>query len=72
MRLIHDSSTRVLSQTVGTMAHGKNLGLYVEATSVLVAPLAFYHRHHVGAKLFEAYVSHEELGQHLQAFRSDG
>jgi hypothetical protein len=54
------------------MAHGKNLGLYVEATSVLVAPLAFYHRHHVGAKLFEAYVSHEELGQHLQAFRSDG
>jgi len=44
------------------------LGQYSDATSVLVAPEAFAAKHGAQAQLFEAYVSHEELAQHLPAF----
>ena len=44
------------------------LGMYEEATSVLVAPRAFRDANRVGAELFEAFVSHEELAEHLPAF----
>ena len=44
------------------------LGMYTEATSVLVAPLDFYKRHEAAAKIFESYVSHEDLSAHIQQF----
>ena len=51
----------------------QNRGMYNEATSVLVAPLAFYSRNEAAARVFDAYVSHEDLAVHLSAFRgADG
>lgn len=44
------------------------LGRYEEATSVLVAPHAFRDANRAGADLFEAFVAHEEIGEHLPAF----
>jgi hypothetical protein len=44
------------------------LGQYSDATSVLVAPEVFVARYRTQAQLFEAYVSHEELAQHVPAF----
>jgi hypothetical protein len=46
------------------------LGMYDEATSVLVAPHTFREANAAGAELFEAFVSHEELAEHLPAFAS--
>jgi hypothetical protein len=47
----------------------KKLGMYEDATSVLVAPTVFYEKHLAAARLFESYVSHEDIGLHLEAFR---
>jgi hypothetical protein len=44
------------------------LGMYHDATSVLVAPQAFYVRNADGARVFEAFVSHEAIAKHLPAF----
>lgn len=46
------------------------LGMYVDATSVLIAPRAFYEANRVAADVFEAYVPHEVLAEHVPAFRS--
>lgn len=46
------------------------LGMYVDATSVLIAPRAFYEANRVGADVFEAYVPHEVLAEHVPAFGS--
>lgn len=46
------------------------LGQYSDATSVLVAPEAFVAKHRGESLMFESYVSHEELGEHLRAFRN--
>lgn len=46
------------------------LGMYDEATSVLVAPSAFREANTAGAEFFEAFVSHEELAEHLPPFAS--
>jgi len=45
------------------------LGMYIDATSVLVAPRAFYLRNQTAAQVFEAYVSHEDIAAFLPAFR---
>lgn len=45
------------------------LGQYSDATSVLVAPEAFVAQHKTQVQMFEAYVSHEDLAQHLPAFK---
>lgn len=50
----------------------KKLGLYVDATSVLVAPRAFYERHLSAAQLFESYVAHEDIAQFIEAFKRSG
>ena len=50
----------------------EKLGMYVEATSVLVAPKAFYDRNTDKAQLFESYISHEDISQHIAAFRQAG
>jgi hypothetical protein len=47
----------------------KRLGMYVEATSVLVAPRAFYDRNKAAARVFESYVSHEDIAQFIDAFK---
>jgi hypothetical protein len=44
------------------------LGMYIEATSVLVAPRVFYEGNIGEAKAFEAFVSHEAIAQHLPVF----
>jgi hypothetical protein len=46
------------------------LGMYVDATSVLVAPQVFYERNIGDAQAFEAFVSHEAIAEHLPAFAS--
>lgn len=46
----------------------EKLGRYTDATSVLVAPRAFYEEHSEAAKKFECYVSHEELSSKLSVF----
>lgn len=46
----------------------EKLGLYSDATSVLVAPKSFFEQHSNDAKKFECYVSHEELSSKLSAF----
>jgi len=46
------------------------LGRYQDATSVLVAPQAFYNKNANGAQVFEAFVSHEANAKHLPAFAS--
>ncbi len=48
------------------------LGRYDEATSVLVAPRAFYENNLVAAQIFDSYVSHEEIALRLQAFAQPG
>jgi hypothetical protein len=48
------------------------LGMYTEATSVLVAPLAFYQRNEPAAKIFDSYVSHEDLSVHIEPFGQGG
>lgn len=48
------------------------LGMYTDATSVLVAPLSFYKRNEVGAKIFDSYVSHEALSAHIEQFGAGG
>lgn len=48
------------------------LGRYDEATSVLVAPRAFYEDNLVPAQTFDAHVSHEDIAQRLQAFAQPG
>lgn len=50
----------------------KKLGMYVDATSVLVAPRAFYERHLTAAQAFESYVPHEDIGQHIDVFKRSG
>jgi hypothetical protein len=45
------------------------LGMYVEATSVLVAPQVFYDGNLAAAQIFEAFVSHESIAPHLPIFR---
>jgi hypothetical protein len=50
----------------------KKLGMYEEATSVLVAPRSFYERHLAAAQAFESYVPYEELGQRIVAFKRSG
>lgn len=44
------------------------LGMYVDATSVLIAPRAFYDANIAGADVFEAYVPHEALAVYVPAF----
>ena len=44
------------------------LGEYSDATSLLVAPQAFYERFKTQAQVFEAFVSHEELAERIPAF----
>lgn len=56
-------------ERLGQWRKRKKLGMYEEATSVLVAPRAFYEKHLAAAQLFESYISHEEIGQHIEAFR---
>lgn len=48
------------------------LGMYVEATSVLVAPQAFYEKNKAAAELFEAFVPHEAIAEHVPLFISGG
>jgi hypothetical protein len=50
----------------------KKLGMYVEATSVLIAPKAFYDSNLSAASVFEAYISHEQIGQYINAFKQHG
>jgi hypothetical protein len=45
------------------------LGEYSDATSVLIAPEKFYAKYQTEAQLFDVYVSHEELGERLPAFK---
>ncbi|MEO7622824.1 MAG: hypothetical protein ABIS30_07120 [Gallionella sp.] len=44
------------------------LGMYHEATSVLVAPQIFYDRHTKSARLFDTYVPHEAIAAWIPAF----
>lgn len=44
------------------------LGLYSDATSVLVAPQEFFRRNRAQAETFESYVSHEEIAFRLPIF----
>lgn len=46
------------------------LGMYVDATSVLVAPRAFYEANRKEADVFEAFVPHEDLAAHVPAFEA--
>lgn len=49
------------------------LGMYEDASSVLIAPQAFYERNRVAAAMFEAFVSHEAIAEHVPLFgRRDG
>jgi hypothetical protein len=48
------------------------LGMYSEATSVLVAPRAFYQRNEAAARIFESFVTHEDIAVHIEAFRGPG
>jgi hypothetical protein len=44
------------------------LGRYSDATTVLVAPKAFYEKFRDAASTFEAYVSHEDIAEHIPLF----
>ena len=50
----------------------EKLGMYEEATSVLVAPQAFYERNKTEAQTFESYIPYEELAMHIEAFKHHG
>lgn len=50
----------------------KKLGSYAEATTVLIAPRAFYERFPEDAKKFETFVSHEEIAEYLPVFADAG
>lgn len=45
------------------------LGMYTDATTVLVAPLIFYNRNREKAAIFESYISHEDISKYLAAFK---
>lgn len=47
------------------------LGMYTDATTVLVAPTAFYERFPDKSAIFDTFISHEELAEHNQAFEVD-
>lgn len=57
-------------ERLGQWRGRRRLGMYVDATSVLIAPQVFFDKNKDGAKFFEAYISHEALAEHLPAFRS--
>lgn len=46
----------------------EKLGGYTYATTVLVAPEAFRLRHPIQSGIFDAFVSHEAIGEHLSPF----
>jgi hypothetical protein len=46
------------------------LGLYTEAITVLVAPIAFRERHLQQSSMFDCFISHESIGEKLDAFRA--
>ena len=48
------------------------LGMYVEATSVLVAPRAFYERNKAAAAHFEAFVPYEAIAEYVPLFGPGG
>lgn len=45
-----------------------NLGNYIDATSVLVAPQSFYDRFAQDAGKFDSFVRHEDIAVHLPIF----
>jgi hypothetical protein len=47
------------------------LGGYIDATSVLIAPMEFYDRNRSKAEVFEAFVSHEDIAALVPAFGSN-
>ena len=58
-------------ERLGQWRERPKLGMYIDATSVLISPRAFYERNKDGAQVFEAFVSHEALAEYLPAFVSD-
>ena len=75
-RLAHgsftDSQPELYRERLQQWKNRPKLGQYSDATSVLVAPEAFFAKYQAEAQMFEAYVSHEELGQHLPVFKHRG
>jgi hypothetical protein len=58
-------------ERLGQWENRPKVGRYSDATSVLVAPKAFYEKFRTAADTFEAYVSHEDIAVHIPVFAVD-
>jgi hypothetical protein len=46
----------------------EKLGAYTDATSVLIAPIAFYEKFRNRATVFDSYISHEAIAEYVPEF----
>lgn len=57
-------------QRAAQWANKSKYGNYTDFETVLVAPLHFFQRNESGARLFDRFISHEDIGDFIPAFGS--